>query len=114
MSRVGRPPSIDSNLVVEAKTLKPTVAKHKTKIIRKWELKATVLIKERMLARRWRYRDLAEALRAQGYESSPALLNRRINRGNFTAAFLMLCLDTFENWPSVPTNARIAPKRSPQ
>lgn len=50
------------------------------------------LIKQAMRERGWGYEDLAEALRNQGIRRSAAVINRRINRGNFSAGFLLACL----------------------
>ena len=57
-----------------------------------WNAEASELLKLSMMRRGWGYRELSEALRAQGINSSAAAINRRINRANFTAGFLLACL----------------------
>ena len=63
-----------------------------------WGLEATRLIKRAMRARNWGYAELAEALKTQGVKRSAAVINRRINRGNFPAGFLLACLYVLENY----------------
>lgn len=55
-------------------------------------MQASHLIKRAMQERGWGYTELAEALEAQGIRRSAAAINRRINRGNFSAGFLLACL----------------------
>ena len=62
-----------------------------------WGFEASLLIKRGMKSRNWGYRELAEALKAQGVKRSAAVINRRINRGNFPAGFLLACLYVLEN-----------------
>jgi len=57
-----------------------------------WGFEATRLIKEGMLRRKWGYGELADALRSQGIRRSPTVINRRINRQNFSAGFFLACL----------------------
>lgn len=57
-----------------------------------WNAEACELLKLSMTRRGWGYRELSEALRAQGINRSAAAINRRINRANFTAGFLLACL----------------------
>lgn len=45
-----------------------------------------------MMKRGWGYKELAEALRTMGITRSAAAINRRINRGNFTAGFFLACI----------------------
>jgi ribosome-binding protein aMBF1 (putative translation factor) len=56
-----------------------------------WALEVSRLIKQAMRDRGWGYEELAEAL-SQGVRRSAAVINRRINRGNFNAGFLYACL----------------------
>lgn len=62
-----------------------------------WGFEASLLIKRRMKARAWGYRELAEALKSQGVKRSAAVINRRVNRGDFPAGFLLACLYVLEN-----------------
>lgn len=61
-----------------------------------WGYEASLLIKRQMQARNWGYAELSLALRSQGVKRSPAVINRRINRGNFSAGFLLVCLKVLE------------------
>ena len=62
-----------------------------------WGVEASLSIKRGMKSRNWGYKELAEALKAQGVKRSAAVINRRINRGNFPAGFLLACLYVLEN-----------------
>lgn len=57
-----------------------------------WGVEASLLIKREMKSCGWGYKELAEALKAQGIKRSAPVINRRINRGNFPAGFLLACL----------------------
>lgn len=57
-----------------------------------WGFEATRLIKEGMLRRKWGYSELADALQGQGIRRSSTVINRRINRQNFSAGFFLACL----------------------
>gem|GEM_PF-1266574 len=57
-----------------------------------WGFEATRLIKEGMLRRKWGFSELADALRSQGIWRSSTVINRRINRQNFSAGFFLACL----------------------
>lgn len=58
---------------------------------RVWSAEASELLKQSMIRRGWGYRELSEALRAEGINRSAAVINRRINRANFTAGFFLAC-----------------------
>lgn len=56
-----------------------------------------MLIKTAMTDLSWGYRELAEGLEAEfGVKISTVALNRRINRGNFSAGFLLMCLNVLK------------------
>ncbi|MEC5387753.1 DUF6471 domain-containing protein [Uliginosibacterium sp. H3] len=57
-----------------------------------WGAFASELIKERLARQGWGYRDLADKLSALGLELEPAAVNRKVNRGDFSAGFLLMCL----------------------
>jgi len=87
MKRVGRPISIGH---------KSGTAKTESQAMEEWGEQASELIKREMQARDWGYDELAEALKSQGLKRSAAVINRRINRGNFSAGFLLVCLSVLE------------------
>lgn len=89
MNRIGRPISFDP---------KSLAGKSESRAIERWGSEATRLIKRAMKARNWGYPELAEALKTQGVKRSAAVINRRINRGNFPAWFLLACLYVLENY----------------
>ncbi|AWI75112.1 hypothetical protein CEW83_07685 [Parazoarcus communis] len=66
-------------------------------VMEEWGFVAERLIKRGMLQRGWGYRELAEALNAKRIPGSATVINRRINRGNFSAAFLLVCLSILGN-----------------
>lgn len=68
-----------------------------SQVLAEWGMKAELLIKHGMTQRAWGYRELAEALGREGLRVSAPVLNRRINRGNFSAAFLLACLAVLGN-----------------
>ncbi len=88
MQRVGRPLSFDP---------KSAATKTQSEAMEDWSCEASLLIKRGMKERGWRYRELAEALRSQGIKVSAVALNRRINRCNFPAGFLLACLYVLED-----------------
>ena len=49
-----------------------------------------------MDSRGLRFRELSERLAAMGVAMKPPAVNRRINRGNFTAGFFLMCLEAME------------------
>lgn len=53
---------------------------------------ASEILKFGMMKRGWGYKELSEALRTMGIIRSAAAINRRINRGNFTAGFFLACI----------------------
>lgn len=69
-----------------------------------WAERATASLKAGMVARGWGYRELSAALAVEGFRTSPAVLNRRINRGNFAAGFLLACLAVLDT-PAPPAAA---------
>ena len=62
-----------------------------------WSCVASRRLRGAMRARGWGYAELAEALRKLGIKRSAAVINRRINRGNFTAGFFLACLKVLED-----------------
>ncbi len=92
--RLGRPLSLAASSTLPGKTESQSVTE--------WEAKATLLIKTEMAKRRWGYRELAIALQATGIRRSATVLNRRINRGNFSAGFLLACLHALEAGQTTP------------
>ncbi|EEF27625.1 conserved hypothetical protein [Ricinus communis] len=71
--------------------------KSEREAIEEWGFEASVQIKGAMLERDWGYKELAEALKKLGVRRSPTAINRRINRGNFTAGFFLACLFALKN-----------------
>lgn len=61
-----------------------------------WGEEAGLLVKRRMIALGWGYAELADALATRGIKRSAVVINRRINRGNFSAGFLLACLDVMQ------------------
>ena len=57
-----------------------------------WDGKARALLKAEMAKRRMRAPALAEALAKLGIHEQPANLKNKINRGAFSADFLLQCL----------------------
>ena len=60
-----------------------------------WDKFAQSLIKETLDRRGWGYAELSELLTEinMGKKILPATLNRRINRGGFSAGFFFLCME---------------------
>ncbi len=58
-----------------------------------WGQQASVLLKGVMESRGWGFRQLSEQLATVGADMTAPAINRRINRGNFTAGFLLMCLE---------------------
>lgn len=83
MPKPGRPISIAPLLQIPA---------NESEAMEVWAMAAGRLIKQAMRDRGWGYEDLAVALRSQGIRRSATVINRRINRGNFNAGFLLACL----------------------
>lgn len=100
MIRVGRPMSLAPAT---------TTAKTEAQAMEEWGYEASLLIKRQMQARNWGYAELSLALRAQGVKRSPAVINRRINRGNFSAGFLLVCLKVLEDGAGVNSGTVTAP-----
>ncbi len=62
--------------------------------IPEWEEAAKRLLRVEMARRGWRYQRLALELKLRlGVVESTAQLTRKINRGKFSAAFLLACLE---------------------
>lgn len=80
MKRVGRPLAARKVGIKESDALEA------------WGRLAVTLIKSAMQERGWGYRELSDAIEPFGIKRSPAAINRRINRGNFTTAFALICL----------------------
>lgn len=87
MNRIGRPIDIGP---------RGSIAKTESQAMDEWGAEASLLIKRQMQARNWGYRELAEALRPLGVKRSAAVINRRVNRGNFSAGFLLACLSVLK------------------
>lgn len=83
MNTPGRPISLAGKSVSGKNASQATAA---------WAEEASLLLKRALRECGWGYQDLAEALKAEGIHKTPAVLNRRINRGNFSAGFLLACL----------------------
>ena len=62
-----------------------------------------------MQQRAWGYRELAEALNAVGIRGNGPTINRRINRGNFNAGFLLACLSVLGNGADVVEATTLVP-----
>lgn len=75
---------------------KSSPEKTESQAMEDWGFEASLLVKRGMQGRGWGYRELSEALRGLGIKRSAALINRRINRGNFSAGFLLACLEVLQ------------------
>ncbi|AXE34651.1 hypothetical protein DK843_10280 [Chromobacterium phragmitis] len=82
INKVGRPISLT----------KQGEAKTEGAAAEEWGMEAYRMVKQAMLKRGWGYQELSAALQPLGIRRSAAVLNRRINRGNFSAGFLLACL----------------------
>ena len=87
VNKPGRPISLGT---------KSSPAKTESQAILEWGYEASLLVKRGMYARAWGYQELSEALRPLGIKRSAAVINRRINRGNFSAGFLLACLKVLQ------------------
>lgn len=58
-----------------------------------WQLRAKKIIKVEMLKHDISYEQLSELMRAAGIDESAGALKTKINRGTFSAAFLLQVLD---------------------
>lgn len=83
MNRPGRPISLSA---------RPPALPTESEAVVMWGLEAGEFIKLAMMKKGWGYSELADALKTQGIRRSAAAINRRINRGNFSAGFLLACL----------------------
>lgn len=83
MKKPGRPLCLDPRA-------RPVATESET--MDRLNFEAGLLVKRAMRASGWTYADLATALRAMGVRRSATVINRRINRGNFSAGFLLACL----------------------
>lgn len=83
MSKPGRPISVG---------MRPEATRSESVATEMWGLQASALLKGAMRERGWGYGELSEALKPLGIKRSAAVINRRINRGNFNAGFLLACL----------------------
>ena len=61
--------------------------------IPKWEERATQLLRVEMKKRGVSFKALARSLGGLKIEETPAQVNRKVNRGKFSAAYLLACLD---------------------
>lgn len=57
-----------------------------------FEVEAGLMIKRHMIRLGWTYTNLAEALQPLGVVRTSTVINRRINRGNFSAGFFLACI----------------------
>lgn len=96
----GRPLSVDDHT---------GLVKPQSQVMDEWSLKAELLIKRGMQQRDWGYRELAEALNAVGIRGNGPAINRRINRGNFNAGFLLACLSVLGNGADVVAATEMVP-----
>lgn len=87
MTQPGRPISLSA---------KGDAARRESTSTDDWAWASMTLIKRAMREKGWGYAELSEALKAQGIRRSPSVLNRRINRGNFTGGFLLACVAAME------------------
>lgn len=87
-SKPGRPLSVSANPLPKERT--------ESEALMLWGIKAEMQLKKAMQARGWGYQELSEALRMEGIKRSATVINRRINRGNFSAAFFLVCLCVLE------------------
>lgn len=87
ISRVGRPISLTS---------RQGSAKTESVAMEEWGLEACQMVKRAMRERGWGYQELSDALQPLGIKRSATVLNRRINRGNFSAGFLLACLEVLQ------------------
>ncbi|MBN8498509.1 DUF6471 domain-containing protein [Accumulibacter sp.] len=72
--------------------VRPEATRSESVATEMWGLQASVVLKRAMRERGWGYSELSEALKPLGIKRSAAVINRRINRGNFNAGFLLACL----------------------
>lgn len=73
-----------------------TSRRQKTKIsgvIRPYEAKARLAIRQALCRHGLTYRKLADLLTTKGYPHTKVSLTNKISRGTFSAGFLFLCLD---------------------
>lgn len=78
------------------RAIRPNVAKALTAAEHWWQGLACELLKQALCDSGLGYRELSDGLRAHGVSIPPAVLNQRINRGTFSADFLLLCLQIVE------------------
>ena len=78
------------------------------------------MLKEAMEHRGWRFRELSDGLASLGVVMAPAAVNRRVNRGNFSAGFLLMCLEALQaevdiqwrEWSDTPSTPKTLPRTS--
>ena len=58
-----------------------------------WQTRVKKIIKVEMLTHDISYEQLSELMRAAGIDESPGALKTKINRGTFSAAFMLQVLD---------------------
>ena len=61
--------------------------------IPEWESRATLLLKVEMTKSRMNFKALARRLESLNIVETPAQVNRKVNRGKFSAAYLLACLE---------------------
>jgi hypothetical protein len=64
--------------------------------IENWNFEAERMLRSMLLDRQWGYAELSEALAPFGIKRSAGVINRRINRGNFSAGFFLACLSAMQ------------------
>ena len=87
MNKPGRPIAVG---------VRPDIAQSESLATEMWGWRASALLKGAMRERGWGYSELSEALKPLGIKRSTTVINRRINRGNFNAGFLLACLHAME------------------
>jgi hypothetical protein len=101
--RVGRPLNA---------TPSPRAPKAETQADKDWGSEARRVLKVEMEARSWGYRDLSEHLAKMGVDIDPPTINRRINRANFSAGFLLMCLKVMNLRFDVVPEANVQTRRT--
>lgn len=91
---------------------KPAEAKAEIQSGDLWGQQASQLLKQTLDGKDWGYRQLSQKLATMGIDVSAPTINRRINRGNFTAGFLLMCLKAMGAGFEVCPEDGAAPARS--
>lgn len=102
MSKRGRPISLS---IDERSTRSETDANEH------WGWTAGLFIKREMDRLGWGYEELSDALAKIGVRRSAAALNRRTNRGTFSAGFLLACFAAMGSELALVKTRRREPKK---